>query len=96
MKTVRRRDKSVLRVNFYRKLRHEVNNKNDKRFGGINPLEEKAFLSLATLHQDDEKKFIDKVYAENFLTTEGCNVNGMEETVAEYMSVPGLFFASPF
>ena len=62
---------------------------NDKRFDGIKPLEKRAFLALATLHKEDEMKFIDLVYEKNFLTTEGANVNGMEATVAEYMSVPG-------
>lgn len=62
---------------------------NDKRFEGIKPLEKRAFLSMATLHKNDETRFIDKVYDENYLTTEGCNVNGMEETIADFMSVAG-------
>lgn len=61
----------------------------DKRFDGISSLEERAFLAMATLHQEDEMGFIEQVYKEHFLTTEGGNVNGMEATVAEYMSVPG-------
>ena len=61
----------------------------DCRFEGIKPLEKRAHLAIATLHKDDELRFIEQVYEEHFLTTEGCNVNGMEATIAEYMSAPG-------
>ena len=61
----------------------------DSRFEGIKPLKDRAHLAIATLHQDDEMKFINLVYRENYLTTEGGNVNGLEATVAEFMSVPG-------
>ena len=61
----------------------------DSRFEGIEPLADRAHLAIATLHQDDEMKFINLVYSENYLTTEGANVNGLEATVAEFMSVPG-------
>lgn len=61
----------------------------DKRFERIKPLEKRAHLAIATLHQDDEMHFIEQVYKENYLTTEGSNVNGLEATVAKYMSISG-------
>lgn len=62
---------------------------NDNRFAGIKPLEERAFLALATLHKEDEMRFIEQVYKENYLTTEGSNVNEVEGTISKYMSVNG-------
>ena len=62
---------------------------NDNRFNGIQPHENRVFLSLATLHHEDEMRFIEQVYKENYLTTEGSNVNEMEATISEYMSVAG-------
>ena len=61
----------------------------DSRFEGIKPLEKRAFLALATPHEKDEEKYIKLCYSENYLTTEGANVNGVERTVSEYMSVNG-------
>lgn len=62
---------------------------NDNRFAGIKPLEERAFLALATLHKEDEMRFIEQAYEENYLTTAESNVNEMEATIAKYMSVSG-------
>ena len=61
----------------------------DIRFNRIKPLEDRVHLAIATLHKEDEMKYINRVYDENYLTTEGANVNEMEATVAEYMSMPG-------
>ena len=44
---------------------------------------------MATPHEKDEEKYIKLCYSENYLTTEGANVNGVEQTVSEYMSVGG-------
>lgn len=44
---------------------------NDNRFAGMEPLEERAWLALATLHKKDEMRFIEHAYEENYLTTEG-------------------------
>ena len=59
---------------------------NDNRFEGIQPLEDRAWLALATLHKEDEMKFVEQVYKENYLTTAGSNVNEMEKTISRYMS----------
>lgn len=59
---------------------------NDNRFEGIQPLEDRAWLALATLHKEDEMKFVEQVYKENYLTTAGSNVNEMEKTISKYMS----------
>ena len=61
----------------------------DNRFEGINPLKDRVHLAIATLHQDDEMKYIELAYSENYLTTAGTYVNEMEATVAEFMSVSG-------
>ena len=61
---------------------------NDERFYDLKPLADRAHLAIATLHQDDEMKYIELAYSENYLTTAGTNVNEMEATVAEYMSMP--------
>ena len=61
----------------------------DNRFEGIKPLKNRAHLAIATLHKEDEMKYINLAYDENYLTTAGANVNEMEATVAEYMSIPG-------
>lgn len=60
----------------------------DKRFGGIKPLQKRAHLAIATPHKVDEMKYIEECYRENYLTTAGGNVNALEETVAEFMSTP--------
>lgn len=59
----------------------------DNRFSGIMPLENRAHLAIATLHKEDEMKYIKLAYDENYLTTEGSNVRELEATVAKYMSV---------
>ena len=62
---------------------------NDNRFKGIERLSDRAFLSLATLHKEDEMQFIEQVYKENYLTTAGSNVDSMEAMISDYMSANG-------
>lgn len=50
---------------------------NDERFSGIKPLEKRAHLAIATPHKDDEMKYIEECYKENYLTTAGGNVNAL-------------------
>ena len=61
----------------------------DKRFSGIRALENRAFLSSPTPHEDDEMAYIKECYDTNWLTTAGSNVEAVEQIVSEYMSVPG-------
>lgn len=62
---------------------------NDNRFTELKPLDDRAWLALATLHKEDEMRFVERVYKENYLTTEGSNVNEMETTISKNMSVGG-------
>lgn len=58
----------------------------DLRFKGIEPLKERALLSSATPHYDEEIKYIEECYKTGWLTTLGTNIDTIERTVGEYMS----------
>ena len=59
----------------------------DKRFEGVKPLTNRAYLSSPTPHEADEMKYIKECYDTNWLTTAGSNVEAVEQIVSEYMSV---------
>lgn len=61
----------------------------DTRFKNIKPLDKKALLSSPTPHEADEMEYIKECYETGWLTTAGSNVDAIEKTVAEYMSVAG-------
>ncbi len=67
------------------------NFKLDPRFQGIEPLEERALLSSATPHKEDEWKYIEECYKTGWLTTLGTNIDVIEQTVGEYMSTVTSF-----
>lgn len=61
----------------------------DARFKGLEPLEKRALLSSPTPHKEEEWKYIEDCYRSGWLTTVGENIDELEKTVAEYMSVGG-------
>ena len=60
--------------------------KNDKRFGGISPLETKVVLSSPTMH-GDEMRYIQEAYQSGWMTTVGENINRLEEKIADFVGV---------
>lgn len=56
--------------------------KNDPRFKGIEPFENKLWLSSPTMH-DDEQKWVDEAIRTNWVSTVGENIKVVEKQVAE-------------
>lgn len=54
----------------------------DSRFEGINPFEEKIWLSSPTMH-GEEKAWIMDAFDKNWITTDGDNVRAIEKEIAE-------------
>ena len=57
---------------------------NDPRFKGIEPLNNKIWLSSPTMH-GDEQKWVDEAIQTNWVSTVGENINVIEKQVAEYI-----------
>lgn len=60
---------------------------NDKRFEGLKPLSDKAWLSTPTMH-GPELEYMKKAYDSGWMTTVGENINEIEKTAAEYIGMP--------
>ena len=54
---------------------------NDPRFSGLQPFEEKLWLSSPTMH-GDEQKWVDDAIVRNWVSTVGANIDAVEEGVA--------------
>lgn len=54
----------------------------DPRFKGIEPFENKVWLSSPTMH-GDEQRWVDKAIQTNWVSTVGENINEVERMVAE-------------
>ncbi len=53
----------------------------DSRFAGIQPLENKVWLSSPTMH-GDEQRWVDEAIRTNWVSTVGANINEVEKQVA--------------
>ena len=58
--------------------------KHDPRFTGIEPFENKLWLSSPTMH-GDEQKWVDDAIQKNWVSTVGENINEVERQMAEYV-----------
>ena len=58
----------------------------DPRFAGIEPFENKIWLSSPTMH-GEEKMWVDEAIRTNWVSTVGENINVIERSVAEYVGV---------
>lgn len=58
----------------------------DKRFEGLHPLTDKAWLASPTPHRETEMAYIRLCYDSGWLTTLGANIDAIEELVGAYMS----------
>ncbi len=56
----------------------------DSRFQGIQPFENKVWLSSPTMH-GDEQKWVDDAIQTNWVSTVGANINAVEEQMAAYV-----------
>ncbi len=54
---------------------------NDPRFAGIEPFEQKVWLSSPTMH-GEEQKWVDEAIRTNWVSTVGANINEIEKTTA--------------
>ena len=54
----------------------------DPRFKGIEPFENKVWLSSPTMH-GDEQRWVDEAIQTNWVSTVGENINEVEHMVAE-------------
>ena len=52
---------------------------NDPRFRGIEPFENKLYLSSPTMH-GEEQKWVEEAIRTNWVSTVGANINAVEET----------------
>lgn len=59
---------------------------NDPRFAGIEPFEEKIWLSSPTMH-GLEQHWVDDAIRTNWVSTVGANINEVEKQIAEYVGV---------
>lgn len=59
---------------------------NDPRFAGIEPFENKLWLSSPTMH-GDEQKWVDEAIQTNWVSTIGANINAIEKMITEYIGV---------
>ena len=60
--------------------------KHDPRFAGIEPFENKVWLSSPTMH-GDERRWVDEAIQTNWVSTVGANINEVEKNIAEYIGV---------
>ena len=58
--------------------------KNDPRFVGIDPFENKLWLSSPTMH-GDEQKWVDEAIRTNWVSTIGENINEIEQLISGYI-----------
>ena len=58
----------------------------DRRFDGLQPFENKIWLSSPTMH-GDEIQYVTEAYETNWMSTVGANINELEKTVAEKIGV---------
>ena len=58
----------------------------DPRFEGIEPFENKLWLSSPTMH-GEEQQWVDDAIRTNWVSTVGENINAVEEQIAEYVGV---------
>lgn len=60
--------------------------KDDKRFSGIKPFNNKLWLASPTMH-GDEQKWVDEAIQTNWVSTVGANINEVEKQMAEYIGI---------
>ena len=60
--------------------------KYDSGFSGLEPFENKIWLSSPTMH-GDEQKWVDEAIRTNWVSTVGENINAVEKQIAEYLGV---------
>ena len=60
--------------------------RNDPRFKGIEPFDNKVWLSTPTMH-GEEQKWVDEAIKTNWVSTVGENINEVEKQMAEYIGV---------
>ncbi len=65
---------------------HKHDYRTDERFVGLEPLKKRALLSSPTIH-DEDKKYVNEVFKNGWMTTVGENINRLEELVAEKVGV---------
>lgn len=58
----------------------------DRRFAGLQPFENKIWLSSPTMH-GDEIRYVTEAYETNWMSTVGANINELEKMVAEKVGV---------
>ena len=58
----------------------------DQRFKGINPFNNKIWLSSPTMH-GEEMEYIKEAYDSNWMSTVGNNINKVEKLLAEYIGI---------
>ncbi len=58
--------------------------KKDPRFRGIEPFEDKVWLSSPTMH-GEEQHWVDEAIRTNWVSTVGANINEVEKQIAEYV-----------
>ena len=64
-----------------------MNLNNDPRFAGIEPFENKVWLSSPTMH-GDEQKWVDEAIRTNWVSTVGENINRIEDVLARTVGSP--------
>lgn len=62
------------------------NFRNDSRFLGIRPFENKVWLSSPTMH-GEELQYMQEAFETNWMSTVGTNINEIEESVAKQIGV---------
>ncbi len=58
--------------------------KNDSRFAGIKPFENKIWLSSPTMH-GEEQRWVDEAIRTNWVSTVGANIDAVEAEMAKYV-----------
>ena len=58
--------------------------KNDVRFSGIEPFENKIWLASPTMH-GDEQKWVDEAIRTNWVSTVGANIDSIEKEAGEML-----------
>ncbi len=56
----------------------------DPRFAGIEPFENKLWLSSPTMH-GEEQRWVDEAIRTNWVSTVGANIDAIEKEIAEYI-----------
>lgn len=64
-----------------------INFRSDPRFAGIEPFENKVWLSSPTMH-GDEQRWVDDAIQSNWVSTVGANINEIEKMIAKYIDIP--------